>query len=262
MNGRITKKSYIKWKFFFHFANSIFSKLNLCLASSKESFRYLKNLGVKNIKFYGNLKFSQSENEKIKFDKKLKKFFNNKKVWCASSTHHNEEIICGLTHINLKKKFKNLLTIIIPRHINRCDEIKKNLEDLGLSIHTVESKINVSKNADIYLINSYGKTKIFFNNSKHVFLGGSIINHGGQNPLEPARLGCNILHGPNVQNFKEIYKFLEKNKISQKINNSKHLTKSLENLFKKNLTTNKFQKKLKLIGKNILNQSYNQIGLN
>jgi len=262
INGRITKKTYNRWKFFSNFAKKIFSNLDLCLASSKESFKYLKNLGVINIKFIGNLKFSQSAKEKINIDKKLKKFVNDKKIWCASSTHQNEEIICGMAHIQLKKKIKNLLTIIIPRHVNRCVEIKKDLEKLNLVVHTIGLNKNVTKDTDIFLINSYGKTKIFFNSSEHVFLGGSLIKHGGQNPLEPAMLGCNILHGPYVQNFKEIYKFLEKNKISQKIKNQNHLIESLKKLFNKRKETNKIQKKLKLIGKNILEKSYNHINLN
>ncbi len=262
INGRITNKSYKRWNYISNFAKKIFSSLDLCLASSKESFKYLKNLGVKNIKFFGNLKFSQSQREKININKKLKNFLKNKKIWCASSTHQSEEIICGLTHVQLKKKIKGLLTIIIPRHINRCVQIKKDLEKLNLVVHTIGLKNNLAKNTDIFLINTYGKTKIFFNNSEHVFLGGSLIKHGGQNPLEPARLGCNILHGPHVNNFKEIYKFLELNKISKKIKNQNHLVKSLEKLFNKQRETNKTQKKLELIGKNILEKSYNHINLN
>ena len=262
INGRITNKSYKRWKFFSNFAQKIFSNLDLCLASSKESYKYLKDLGVENIKFIGNLKFSQSQKGKVAIDKKLKNFLLNKKVWSASSTHQNEEVICGLVHIQLKRKIKNLLTIIIPRHINRCTQIKKDLEKLNLVVHTIGSHNNLKKNTDIFLINSYGKTKIFFNNSKNVFLGGSLIKHGGQNPLEPAMLGCNILHGPYVNNFKEIYKFLERNGISQKILSQRHLIKTLEKLFNKRKEPNKTQKKLKMIGKNILEKSYNHINLN
>jgi 3-deoxy-D-manno-octulosonic-acid transferase len=262
INGRITNKSYKRWKFFSKFANKIFSNLDLCLASSKESFKYLKNLGVENIKFIGNLKFSQSQKEKINIDKKLENFLQNKNIWCAASTHETEEVICGMAHIQLKKKIKNLLTIIIPRHISRCTQIKKDLEKLNLAVHTIGSHSNLTKNTDIFLINSYGKTKIFFNNSEHVFLGGSLIKHGGQNPLEPAMFGCNILHGPYVNNFKEIYQLLDGSGISQKIQSQNHLIKSLEKLFNKRKETNKTQKKLKLIGKNILEKSYNHINLN
>ena len=85
-----------------------------------------------------------------------------------------------------------------------------------MKVHLHEPRSKINNDTDIYLVNFYGKTKSFYKNCKNVFLGGSIINHGGQNPLEAVRYGCNILHGPNVSNnFREIYDFLKK-KISSK----------------------------------------------
>ena len=79
-----------------------------------ESKIFLKKLGVKEVKFFGNLKFSQTENEKINFDKSLKKFIKSRKTWCASSTHKSEEIFCGIVHKKLKEKYKNIqLKLII-----------------------------------------------------------------------------------------------------------------------------------------------------
>src|SRR6056300_1599671 len=89
----------------------------------------------------------------------LKIFTKTKKVWCASSTHHNEEHMCGIIHKKLKKKYKNLLTIIITRHIERVDSIKKNLERIGLKIHVHEPQKKININTDIYLVNVYGQTK-------------------------------------------------------------------------------------------------------
>ena len=88
---------------------------------------------------------------------------------------------------------------------------------MGLKVvrHTSNNKIN--SDTDIYLVDTYGEASSFYKMSNITFLGGSLIAHGGQNPLEPARLGNYILHGPNVHNFKEIYKILEKFKISSKI---------------------------------------------
>ncbi len=106
LNGRITKKSFARWKMLSSFAKKIFSSFNLCLSSSKESSLYLKKLGAKNIKLIGNLKFSQSENEKIKINDSLKKFILSRKTWCASSTHYDEEKFCGLIHNELKKNTK------------------------------------------------------------------------------------------------------------------------------------------------------------
>ena len=260
LNGRITKKSYQRWLFFPNFANSIFNKFDLCLSSNNESKKYLKILGAENIKFVGNLKYTQSEQKIIDIKKNIKTFIKNKKVWCASSTHFNEEKLCGLVHKKLKKKYKNLLTIIIPRHVNRVESIKKELNNLKLKIHLDEPSSSIDKSTDIYLVNSYGKTKSFYNNCKNVFLGGSIVSHGGQNPLEAARFGCNILHGKNISNFKEIYEFLNKNKISSLIKTKAEFEKKLEILLKKKNNTSKTTRnKISKIGKKILKDTQKEI---
>ena len=259
LNGRITKKSYNRWKIFSSFAKSIFSKFNLCLSSNIETKQYLKKLGAKNIKLIGNLKFSQSENEKNNLDKNLINLINSKKTWCASSTHYNEEEFCGKAHIRLKKKFKNLLTIIIPRHINRIASIKTQLNNLNLKVHLDEPRRRVNPNTDIYLVNSYGKTKLFYKACKNIFLGGSLIMHGGQNPLEATRYGCKILHGPNISNFREIYKFLGKKNLSRKITNQDQFIKYIVKYFNSKSNSKKIIKDLHLIGVNILNKTYKEI---
>ena len=261
LNGRITKKSFKRWMNFPNFSKSIFSKFSICLSSSHESKIYLKKLGSKKVKLLGNLKFSQSENEKIRFDTKLRKFIKSKKVWCASSTHKTEEAFCGVVHKKLKTKYKNLLTIIIPRHIERVKKIENELKNLGLKIHLHEPKSQINNNTDIYIVNAYGKTKSFYNNCKNIFLGGSLVKHGGQNPLEATRYGCNILHGPNIDNFKEIYNFLKIKKVSKRINNQKDMIYSLNEYFSKNSNTKEIQKKLYTIGQNILYRTYNEMNL-
>ena len=212
LNGRITKKTFNRWMKFSNFSKFVFSKFNFCLSANKESKKFLKKLGANNVKFFGNLKFSQSENQSVEVDKNLKKFLLKRNSWCASSTHYNEEKFCGLTHLKLKKKYKNLLTIIIPRHVDRVDQIKADLNKLNLNVHLDHPKNKIKPDTDIYLVNSYGKTKSIFKICKNVFLGGSLINHGGQNPLEAARYGCCVFHGPHISNFKEIYEHLQKKK--------------------------------------------------
>ncbi len=261
LNARITKKTYQKWNIVNGFAKEIFSKINFCLTANKESKIYLKKLGAKKINFIGNLKYSQSESEKLFLDKNVKNFIKSKTTWCASSTHHTEEKFCGKIHIELKKKYKNLLTIIIPRHINRINEIKNELEELELKVHLHEPNRKIKKDIDIYLVNSYGQTKAFFNECKSIFLGGSLIEHGGQNPLEATRYGCNILHGPNISNFKEIYEYLNKIKISTKINNNRMMLKALNKIFTMNKNSKKIQRKLKIIGKKILDSTYKKVNL-
>jgi len=260
LNGRITKKSFRKWLMFRGFANKIFNKFNLCLSSNIESKKYLKKLGAKKIKYIGNLKYAQSEQKINDINVITKNFIKAKKVWCGSSTHSTEEKLCGLIHKKLKKKHKNLLTIIIPRHINRIKIIKKELTKLNLKVHLHEPFSSINKATDIYLVNSYGKTKSFYNNCKNVFLGGSIVNRGGQNPLEAARFGCNILHGKNVSNFREIYNFLKNNQISHSVKTKIEFEKKLDVLLsKKNSSTKAIKHKISFIGKKILKDTQKEI---
>jgi len=259
INGRITFKTFKRWSNFKNFSNFIFSKFDLCICSSLKSKIYLKKLGAKKLKFFGNLKYSQSEFEKIEINKNIERFIRSKKVWCASSTHNTEENFVGLVHKKLKKKYKNLLTIIIPRHIHRINLIKEQLNQMGLKIHLHENKKRISKDTDIYLVNSYGQTKSFFSICQNVFLGGSLINHGGQNPLEAVRYGCNILHGPNVSNFDEIYSFLNSQKISFGIKKHNGMLKVLSKLLSSKKNQGNIKKKIHLKGEKILKLTIKEI---
>ncbi len=261
LNGRITKKSFNRWIKLRDFSNDIFNKFSLCLSSNNETKNYLKKLGAQNIKTLGNLKFSKSKIEEKLIKKDYQKPFLSRNLWCAASTHETEEIFCALIHKKLKKKFSNLITIIIPRHINRTNSIKTELINLGLNVHIHEPQKKIKDNTDVYLVNTYGKSKLFYNNCKNVFLGGSIINHGGQNPLEPARYGCNVFYGPNVSNFKEIYKFLNENKVAFKIRNQIEMVNRLSKIFKKKNNSRKIQKKINKIGSKILNITFKEINL-
>ena len=260
LNARITKKSYYRWMRVKNFSNILFNSINLCLCSNKETVGYLKKLGAKNIKYFGNLKYAQSENDKIEINNQTLKFITKRTAWCASSTHNTEEKFIGNVHIRLKKKFKKLLTVIIPRHVDRKYQIKNELIQLGLKVHMHEPKTKINDDTDIYLVNSFGKTKSFYSILRNVFLGGSLIKHGGQNPLEAVRYNCNILHGPNISNFDEVYKFLEKQKISKKIYNHNQAVNIIEKLLKSKKSKN-IKNKVKIIGEKILEKNIKEINL-
>ena len=259
INARITDKSFKRWKIFSSYAKKIFQKFDVCLSSNLKSQRYLKSLGAKHIKYIGNIKFTESEKNINLLDKALQKFLLSKKIWCASSTHKNEEKTCAIVHKKLKTKYKNLLTIIIPRHIHRTNEIISEIKNLNLTVHLHDSYKSIDKDTDIYLVNSFGQTKLFFKFCKTVFLGGSIIKHGGQNPLEAVRFGCKILHGPNVWNFSEIYALLKKYKISKEIKNSNQLSFNVNKVFNDKTKSKNLKNKIKNLGNKILNSTLNEI---
>ena len=254
INARITKSSFRRWQIFSKFANQVFRKISLALPQNLETLKYLKILKVKNIKTAGNLKYYGENNSQINKAKRLINKFRDFKVWCAASTHNNEEILIGKLHKSLKKVEKNLVTIIIPRHINRTNEIIDDLNNLNLKCITHSSNQKLQKNTDIYLVDSYGESSSFYNLTNVCFVGGSIIKHGGQNPLEPARLGNYIINGPNVKNFKEIYTFLNNIKMSSSTSN----ILKMENIILKKLkakTNNKNIKKIIKIGNDILKKN-------
>ena len=259
LNGRITKKSFKKWKIFSSSAKTIFRKFDVCFSSSNKSKNYLRSLGVNKVKYIGNLKFSQAEKSVNDLNKNLKKIFLSRKIWCASSTHDSEEKICLEVHKKLKIRYKKLLTIIIPRHIHRTKEIINEANKLNLEIHTHSLTKTINKKTDIYLVDSFGQTKSFFKVCKTVFLGGSLIKHGGQNPLEAARYGCKIIHGPNVWNFDEIYSLLKKYNVSNKIRNPNQLSYGIDNMFKNKINSKNLETKVKNLGNKILNETLKEI---
>ena len=124
-----------------------------------------------------------------------------------------------------------------------------------------EPKTKINQDTDIYLVNSFGKTKSFYSILKNIFLGGSLIKHGGQNPLEAVRYNCNILHGPNVFNFTEIYQFLNSQKISKKIQNLNQAVNTLDKLFTSKKTQKNIKNKINKIGKKILKKNIYEINL-
>ena len=259
LNARITKKSFKRWNKFTFSTKQLFQKFDTCLSSNLESKKFLKILGAKKIKYIGNLKFSQIEKNENFLLNSQKKNFLSKKLWCASSTHDKEEIICANVHKKLKDKYKNLLTIIIPRHVHRTDKIITEMQKLNLKVHTHESTKIMDPDTDIYLVNSYGKTKSFFKICKIVFLGGSMIKHGGQNPLEAVRFGCKILYGPNYWNFYEIYNLLNKYKVSNKVSNIKQLSDKVDSMIGKKNNSKNIRIKIKKLGDKILKSTLKEI---
>ena len=257
LNARITKKSFKRWKYFPNFSKNIFKKVTIALPQNLETKKYLKLLGAKNIKVVGNLKYFGSKISNFN-DSKLKKKLIKKIIWCAASTHKKEELFVSKVHKELKKDIKNLLTVIIPRHIDRKEEIADELSNIGLNTEFHTSSKSLKKDTDIYIVDTYGDASKFYSLSKLTFVGGSLISHGGQNPLEPAREGNYILFGPHTDNFKEVYEMLENMKIAKKIKSIKNM-KSLV-LKKINYSENlKVKYRLNKLGEKIINRNLLEI---
>ncbi len=256
LNGRISKKSFSKWKLFKISMHEILKSFKLILCNSNQSKEYFDYFKTNNIETIGNLKFIISENfestneDNINLQKRI--------IFIALSTHATEEEFCLEAHIYLKIKYPNLLTLIIPRHTNRIAKIEEDVKKLKLNSLSQDSLSGIKDNTDILIVNTYGNTQRFLKLSKFIFVGGSLINHGGQNPIEVAYNNSLIFHGPYIHNFTEIYNFLNKENVSFEVKTVKELIDHLD----KNINTNQsnnIKEKIINMGNEILSKTIKKL---
>ena len=229
-NARLTSKSINKWMIFPKITKKIFGIFNLFLCSNLETKTFLENLNLKNIYFKGNIKMYDPIDEKG-IENFNHDFLVKKRFWFAASTHKGEDLFCLKTHIKLRESFNDVITIIAPRHVERSNEIKSLSNKLGLRVQILNKGQSILDDREIIIVNYFGALKTYFKYAKSVFIGKSMIpklkHVGGQNPIEAAKLECKIYHGPYVYNFEDIYKILERNSISKRIENFEELSKNL-----------------------------------
>ena len=263
INARITKKSFKRWSLFPRTAKKIFEIFDLCLCANRETKIFLENLKAKNIKYFGNIKMiNDFSKEELNIDNN--KFLSRSRFWLAASIHQKEDIFCLKTHIELKKYYKDLITIIVPRHINRSNKIKFLSENFNLKTQILNQDDKISENVEIIIVNSYGILQKYFQHAKSVFMGKSIVkrfkNDGGQNPIDAAYLNCKIYHGPYISNFTEVYEILKNKNIAKEINSheelSKNLASDLKNFQKKD---NSYSNTIQKIGDEILSNTIKSI---
>ena len=205
INGRISDKAYATWKRFKFFAKTLLSCFTLCLAQSEQDKKRLEFLGAPKVSCVGNIKFAAlplpvDTNKKDE----ILKAINNRRVFLLSSTHNNEEEQFA-SHL---KEFKNLvndvLIISVPRHPNRGQSIQDTFDKYGFKTALRSKGENITPETDIYIADTIGEMGIWYAISSVSFVGGSLIPHGGQNFIEPARDRNAVIVGPHMQNFKEM----------------------------------------------------------
>lgn len=211
VNGRCSSNSFSNWKRAPDTIKKLLSFFTLLLAQDEVTAERFKELGGQNIFMQGNLKLDAAS---LPFDetehKKLTKQIGGRQVWLAASTHNPEEYKTAKSHIIIKSEHKNLLTIIVPRHPNRGNDIRLQCEELGLSVAQRSLGEPITPKTDIYLGDTIGEMGLYYRLTEIAFIGGSLIPHGGQNPIEAAQIGAAIIIGPHIDNFTTIYQHFEK----------------------------------------------------
>ena len=202
MNARISARSWRGWRRAPWMIRRILQTFDLCMAQTELDAERLRDLGAVNIACPGNLKFAA---EPLPADPDtlaaLEAATAARPRWLAFSTHPGEEETIAAAHRILVRNLPDILTIIVPRHPARGPEIEKILAASGTPVSIRSRSQLPDKNIGFLLADTMGELGLFFRLTDIAFVGGSLVPHGGQNPIEPARLGCAIVHGPHMENF-------------------------------------------------------------
>lgn len=203
INGRISNKSFKRWQQFDFVIKEILDCFTACLGQSEEDAYRLRALGAKDAMCLGNLKYAGLP---IPVDEEKKKEIQDeigeRPVWLVSSTHSDEEAKIGRYLKKLSAKHEGLLTIIAPRHPTRGVEIRDILQDkyqLKTALRSANEKIQPE--TEVYIADTIGEMGIWYELCPIVFIGGSLIPHGGQNFMEPSRCRDAVIVGPHMHNF-------------------------------------------------------------
>lgn len=184
-------------------AAALLGDFALCLAADGHERRRLALLGA-HAKNVGNLKDAAEPLPVRSRDlQALRVSINSRPAWIAASTHVTEENSIATLHSQLTARHPRLLTIIAPRHPERAPQLIQELETMGLRVACRTVSGHPCEDTDIFLVDTLGELGLFFRAVPIAFVGGSLVPHGGHNLMEPARLGCAVLHGPHMQNFLE-----------------------------------------------------------
>jgi len=210
INGRLSERSFKRWRYAPATIGALLRRFDLCLAQSPAYATRYRDLGAPRIATTGNLKLDVPEPPADRDSlQALQSAIGGRTTIAAASTHAGEEIALVDMHGKLRRSFPQLLTLIAPRHPDRGPGIVEIASAAGLSASLRSRGRLPDGKTDIYVVDTLGELGLVYRLAPIVFVGGSLATHGGQNPVEPIKLGAAVLHGPHVWNFAEIYAALD-----------------------------------------------------
>jgi 3-deoxy-D-manno-octulosonic-acid transferase len=211
VNGRVSERSFNRWRLAPGVIAALLDRFDLCLAQSLDNAQRFSRLGARRVTSTGNLKLDvPAPPADIATLNRFKALIGLRDVVAAASTHPGEETAIIAAHRRLRAKFPTLLTVIAPRHPARGESIAEIGKVAGLSVALRSRGELPRRDVDVYIADTMGELGLVYRIAPIVFVGGSLATHGGQNPIEAIRLGAAVLHGPCVWNFAEIYSTLDK----------------------------------------------------
>jgi len=205
VNARISPRSFARWRRAGVWARPPLDAFGICLAQSPADAERLAALGAPSPRFVGHLKFDAAE---LQADatalQEVRHAITGRPVWLAASTREGEEEIVIDAHRRLASAWPDLLTVLVPRHARRGDEIAGLLERNALPFaRRSRGDVPAARHA-VYLADTMGELGLFYRLAPIAFVGASLVARGGQNPIEAAQLGCAICFGPHMTNCRDI----------------------------------------------------------
>jgi 3-deoxy-D-manno-octulosonic-acid transferase len=210
INGRMSHRSFPRWRRVSGTISALLGRFDVCLAQSRVDAERFAALGSRNVVTTGNLKLDvpAPPADPAKLERMLS-MTRGRSVLVAASTHPGEEDILLEVHRELAGYFPSLLSVIVPRHPGRGEAVARAIAASGLTAALRSREELPTATTDIYVADTMGELGLFYRLAPIVFMGGSLVEHGGQNPIEAVKLGASVVHGPHVFNFADVYEALD-----------------------------------------------------
>ncbi|MBV9702687.1 MAG: 3-deoxy-D-manno-octulosonic acid transferase [Methylobacteriaceae bacterium] len=232
VNGRMSERSHRGWRRLPGFIGDMLGRVDLCLAQTSGDAERFTDLGAAHVLLTGNLKYDApppgADRQELA---QLSARIGARPVWVAASTHKGEEEVIANVHRRLAASFPSLLTIIAPRHPERGREVAAMARGKGLNTALRSDRVYPDRATHLYLVDTIGELGLLYRLTGLVFMGKSLVAAGGQNPIEAAKLGCAIVHGPLIQNFGEVYRALDEAGGAVCVDGAEGLVRTLAVLF-------------------------------
>lgn len=231
VNARMSPRSTARWRIVQPMARRLLSSFAVCLAQNQETADALSALGARNVELTGNLKNAAGP---LDVDegmlRSLEDLLDVRPRWLALSTHEGEEEIAARVHLVLREVFPGLLTVIVPRHPARAEAVAERLKEMKLKVARRSRNESPGADIDVYLVDTMGEMGLVCRIGRIAFVGKSLTESGGHNPLEPARLDCAILHGPRIANFSDAFGALDRAGGAHQVRDEAELMAAVEGL--------------------------------
>ncbi len=232
VNGRVSPKSFEEWKGKPQTIRFLLSQFDFLIAQDRQNAERLAALAGREVPSYGNLKNAAPPLPGDSLEEtRILAQINARPFWLAASTHPGEEEAIFLAHRALKAEFPAIVTVVAPRHPERGADVAALAAEKGLVAKRRSKGETIDPKTDIYIADTLGELGLFYRISNVAFVGGSLVEKGGHNPLEPARLASAILHGPHIFNFVETYADMRGAGGAALVRNDRDLALAVKRLF-------------------------------